>query len=133
MTATDNNRACLDKIDKKRYNSPTNKERGNAMENADKVGPIQRYYYEDMMCRRDNEVEKWHKAWKTTFIALIVAVCIIIGGIVGFIYYEAQFTTEEQTVTQDIDTGDGDLMLTGIGDLYYGESPANSQNPQENP
>lgn len=105
------------------------------MDNAelDKVGPIQRYYYEDMMCRRDNEVEKWHSAWKKTFIALIVSVCLIIGGIIGFIFYERQFTTEEQTVTQDIDTGDGDLMLTGIGDLYYGESPANSQNPQENP
>ena len=90
------------------------------MDNAelDKVGPIQRYYYEDMMCRRDNEVEKWHSAW---------------GGIIGFIYYERQFITEEQTVTQDIDTGDGDLVMTGIGDLYYGESPTNSQNTQANP
>ena len=63
------------------------------MDNAeiDKVGPIQRYYYEDMMCRRDNEVEKWHSAWKKTFVALIVAVCLILGGIIGFIYYEKQF------------------------------------------
>lgn len=105
------------------------------MDNAelDKVGPIQRYYYEDMMCRRDKEVEKWQSACKKVFIALIVAICIIIGGIIGFIFYERQFTTEEQTVTQDIDTGDGDLVMTGIGDLYYGESPANSQNTQANP
>lgn len=99
----------------------------------DKVGPIQRYYYEDMMFRRDKEVEKWHKAWKTTFIALIVAVCIIIGGIIGFMYYEKQFEVVKETVTQDIDTGDGNLALTGIGDLYYGESPTNSQDSQTNP
>lgn len=133
MTAPDINRVSVAKSDKMRYNNPIKNEGENGMDTIDKVGPIQRYYYEDMMCRRDKEVEKWHKAWKTTFIALIVAVCIIIGGIIGFIYYEQQFTTEEQTVTQDIDTGDGDLMLTGIGDLYYGESPANSQNPQANP
>lgn len=106
------------------------------MDNAelDKVGPIQRYYYEDMMCRRDKEVEKWHKAWKTTFIALIVAVCIIIGGIVGFIYYEAQF---EDVVTETIETsteGGGNAygtLVSGDGSVVnYGESQSNTDKAQ---
>jgi hypothetical protein len=130
--------SCLEKSCALRYNKATKNKGGYEMEDngivkEDNVGPIQRYYYEDMMCRRDEEVEEWHKAWKTTFIALIVAVCIIIGGLVGFIYYEKQFEVVENTVTQDIDTGDGDLAVTGIGDLYYGDSSADSQNPKTNP
>ena len=85
------------------------------MENVDKVGPIQRYYYEDMMCRRDNEVEKWHSAWKKTFIALIVSVCLIIGGIIGFIYYESSF--EDVVVTQE--NADGiNNYLGNDGNIY---------------
>lgn len=126
-------RSCLEKSCALRYNEAAKNKGGLDMEENDNVGPIQRYYYEDMMCRRDKEVEKWHKAWKTTFIALIVAVCIIIGGIIGFMYYEKQFEVVEETVTQDIDTGDGNLALTGIGDLYYGKSPTNSQDSQTNP
>lgn len=85
------------------------------MDTIDKVGPIQRYYYEDMMCRRDNEVEKWHSAWKKTFIALIVSVCLIIGGIVGFIYYESSF--EDVVVTQE--NADGiNNYLGNDGNIY---------------
>lgn len=127
MTATDNNRVCIAKSDKKRYNSPTKTERGNTMDTIDNVGPIQRYYYEDMMCRRDKEVEKWHKAWKTTFIALIVAVCIIIGGIIGFIYYEKQF--EEIVITAE-QVADGDSNNYAIGgDFFGGASKSNYQAP----
>lgn len=106
------------------------------MDNAelDKVGPIQRYYYEDMMCRRDNEVEKWHSAWKKTFIALIVSVCLIIGGIIGFIYYEQQFTDE---VTETIETyteGGGNAygtLVSGDGSIVnYGESQSDTHKAQ---
>lgn len=103
----------------------------NGIVKEDNVGPIQRYYYEDMMCRRDKEVEKWHKAWKTTFIALIVAVCIIIGGIIGFMYYEKQFTTEEWVFEASTEDG-GNAIANGNGEVYYyGESKSNP--PQENP
>ena len=99
------------------------------MDNAelDKVGPIQRYYYEDMMCRRDNEVEKWHSAWKKTFVALIVAVCLILGGIIGFIYYEKQF--EEIVITAE-QVADGDSNNYAIGGDFFGSaSKSNYQAP----
>lgn len=69
----------------------------------DSVGPIQRYYYEDMMCRRDKEVEKWHKAWKTTFIALIVTFLLLVGCVAGFAWYESSF--EDLIITQENSDG----------------------------
>lgn len=47
--------------------------------------------------------------------------------------YESQFEvveeTTEQTITQDVDTGRfGDAVVAGIGDVYSGESKADSQN-----
>ena len=97
------------------------------MDNAelDKVGPIQRYYYEDMMCRRDNEVEKWHSAWKKTFIALIVSVCLIIGGIIGFIYYESSFEDVVYTVESQSDDG-GTAIANATGEaIFNGEGESN--------
>lgn len=102
----------------------------NPME-EDKVGPIQRYYYEDMMTRRDNEVDRWHKAWKNTFIALVVMTALFIASWVGFIYYEQQF--EDITLTQEAESeGDGDITINGVGsgDFYYGESETNDQDPE---
>lgn len=96
------------------------------MEN-DSIGPIQRYYYEDMMCRRDKEVEKWHSAWKQTFNALIVAICIIIGGIIGFIYYEKQF--EDVVITAE-QTADGDSNNYAVGGDYYYGSPSEGDNQE---
>lgn len=96
----------------------------------DKVGPIQRYYYEDMMLRRDNEVDKWHKAWKYTFIALCVMTVLFIASWVGFIYYEQQY--EDITMTQEATTdGGGDAIVNGVasGDIYYGTSETDNQNP----
>lgn len=90
-------------------------EKEDIIKEEDKVGPIQRYYYEDMMCRRDKEVEKWHSAWKKTFIAFIVSVCLIIGGIIGFIYYESSF--KDVVVTQE--NADGiNNYLGNDGNIY---------------
>lgn len=94
------------------------------MDTIDNVGPIQRYYYEDMMCRRDKEVEKWQSACKKVFIALIVAICIIIGGIIGFIYYEKQF--EDVVITAE-QIADGDSNNYAVGGDYYG-SPSEGYN-----
>lgn len=95
---------------------------------ADNVGPIQRYYYEDVMARRDTEVDRWHNAWKKTFVALVVMTSLFIASWVGFIFYEQQF--DDITLTQEAESeGDGDITLNGVesGDFYYGESEANDQ------
>lgn len=132
----ENCRACIANPDKVRYNGATKNKGGFEMEDnvivkEDKVGPIQRYYYEDMMCRRDKEVEKWHKAWKTTFIALIVAVCIIIG----FVYYEAQYVDEVTETIETFSEGGGNAygtIVSGDGsEVNYGTSESN-QNEKPN-
>jgi len=95
------------------------------MDTIDNVGPIQRYYYEDMMCRRDKEVERWHSAWKKTFITLIVSVCIIIGGIIGFIYYESSFEDVVYTVESQSDDG-GTAIANATGEVIFnGEGESN--------
>ena len=99
---------------------------------ADNVGPIQRYYYEDVMARRDTEVDRWHRAWKNTFIALVVMTILFIASWVGFIYYEQQF---EDVVTETIETsaeGGGNAygtIVSGDGsEVNYGESESNEDN-----
>ena len=103
----------------------------NPME-EDKVGPIQRYYYEDMMTRRDSEVDRWHKAWKNTFIALVVMTALFIASWVGFIYYEQQF---EDVVTETVETsaeGGGNAygtIVSGDGsEVNYGTSESDADN-----
>jgi hypothetical protein len=45
----------------------------------------------------------------------------------GWLYWESQFSTTESTeVSQDIDTGNGDAFIAGIGDVVYGESETES-------
>lgn len=58
-------------------------------------------------------------------LSIILIVCLI-GTNAAWIYYESQWevTQTSQEITQDIDTGDGDLgNVIGIGD-YYGEGKA---------
>jgi len=93
------------------------------MEN--KVADVPYIVHEAEMARMERVNKRWFWAWVITFILLV-------GCVAGFQWYESQFVEEENTITQDIDTGNGNLALTGIGDLYYGESTSNSKNAQEN-
>jgi len=95
------------------------------MEN-EKVADVPYIVHEAEMARMERVNTRLFWAWVVTLILLV-------GCVAGFIWYEAQFTDEENTVTQDIDTGNGNLAVTDIGDLYYGESTSNSKNAQENP
>lgn len=52
-------------------------------------------------------------------ILVLIAALIITNG--AWIYYENQFT-DEVSVKQDVDTGDGDAYVNGIGDFNYGTS-----------
>lgn len=127
---------CVAKSHETDYNGVNSKNRRDAdvdkkaME-YDSIGPIQRYYYEDMMARRDTEVDRWHTAWKNTFVALVVMTCLFIASWIGFIIYEQQF--EDITMTQEAQSeGDGDITINGVasGDFYYGESEADDQGPE---
>ena len=45
-----------------------------------------------------------------------------------WICYERSWDVTEQDVLQDVDTGNGDAVITGIGDINYGENKTESQN-----
>lgn len=61
------------------------------------------------------------------FILCIILILLLLATNIGWLYYESQFSTNESTeVSQDIDTGNGDAFIAGIGDVIYGESETES-------
>lgn len=62
---------------------------------------------------------------KRLFILCIIIFVALIGTNGAWIWHESQYIDEETTLTQDIDTGEGDATVVGIGD-YYGEGSSNS-------
>lgn len=61
------------------------------------------------------------------FILCIILILLLLATNIGWLYLENQFTTTESTeVSQDIDTGNGNANITGIGDIVYGESETES-------
>ena len=61
------------------------------------------------------------------FILCIILILLLLSTNIGWLYWESQFSTTESTeISQDIDTGNGDANITGIGDIVYGESETES-------
>lgn len=77
-------------------------------------------------------MERSNRRW---FILALIELTVIVSMIVGFVLYESQYEVVEesttQTVTQDVDTGDGDALVKGlIGDIN-GESTSDGKNNQD--
>ena len=85
----------------------------------DKPKTIDYFVHESVMDRMERINKRWFITWLITFLLL----CGCVGG---FIWYEAQF--EDTVISQDVDTGEGDAFVTGIGDIY-GEGATDSQTP----
>lgn len=61
-----------------------------------------------------------HRMW---ILCIFLLICLV-GTNAGWIYYEHQWEyVDETTITQDVDSGSGRAIVTGIGDIY-GESEA---------
>lgn len=74
----------------------------------------------------EGDMNRLERANKRLWIVVLVLIFALLGTNAGWIYYESQFITEETTITQDVDTGDGDATVTGIGDINYGSGETNS-------
>lgn len=83
-------------------------------ENAPQIPYI---IHEGMMARQERTIRR-------LWILCIIIFIALIATNAGWIYYEAQFITEE--VTQDVDTGNGAAVVAGIGDIY-GTDQADSE------
>ena len=78
-----------------------------------------RYAYESGQARLERTI-------KRLWILCLILIFALLGTNAGWLYYESQWEITEKTeIAQDIDTGDGDANVTGIGDIY-GTSEAES-------
>lgn len=63
---------------------------------------------------------RFERTNRRLWILCIILILTLIATNAGWLYYESQFVTEETTVEQEVDTGDGDATVIGVGD-YNGE------------
>lgn len=69
---------------------------------------------------------------KRLWIIAILLIILLVGTNGAWIFYESQWETVETTVSQSLDSGDGDVIMNGTGEVNYnGESKTNgiSTNP----
>jgi hypothetical protein len=87
------------------------------MDNRENAPQIPYSIHEGMMARQERTIRR-------LWILCIIIFIALIATNAGWIYYESQFITEE--VTQDVDTGNGEAYVAGIGDIY-GTDQTNGQ------
>ena len=77
---------------------------------------IPKYFFESITTKLERTIDK-------LWILCIILIILFVGSNAAWIYYESQFTdTETTTVEQQVDTGEGDATVTGIGNINYGTS-----------
>ena len=59
-------------------------------------------------------------------ILLLIAYC----GVMTYLYIDERTSYETYEIEQEVDTGDGDAYVAGVGDVYYGTNPTESDDPQ---
>lgn len=53
---------------------------------------------------------------KRLWITIILLIALCFGSNLAWVIYETQY--EDTTVTQEVDTGDGNAVVSGTGDAY---------------
>ena len=69
----------------------------------------------------EGDMARLERTNKRLWILSILLVVLLVGSNAGWIWYESQFETVETTtqeVEQDVDTGNGDATVIGIGSIY---------------
>lgn len=66
------------------------------------------YIHESIMARQERTIRR-------LWILCLVIFLAFVGSNVAWIYYESQFI--EESVTQEVDTGNGSAYVAGIGDV----------------
>lgn len=90
-------------------------------------------YTEDIYTRAQHEKEmtRLEVQCKRWFIAFLVVLGMLFVTNAAWIIYENSF--QDVVVTQEVDTGEGDATVSGvgIGDINYGEGETNNPGPGE--
>ena len=70
----------------------------------------------------EGDMARLERTNRRLWILSIMLVLLLVGTNVGWIWYENQFqeveTVTTQEVDQDVDTGNGDATVIGIGGIY---------------
>lgn len=74
--------------------------------------------HEGVVARQERTIKR---LW---ILCILIFVCLI-GTNAAWIFYEMQY--EDVVVTQDVDTGNGDALVSGTGDVY-GTGQTNGEN-----
>ena len=64
----------------------------------------------------EGDMARMERSNKRLFIVIIVLIVALVGSNAAWIIRESQF--EDIVVEQDVDTGQGDATVTGVGDIY---------------
>ena len=71
----------------------------------------------------ETTLARFERSNKRMWIACLILIFALMGTNAGWIIYESQFATTE--VSQEVDTGDGNATVIGVGDYDNGESTTN--------
>jgi hypothetical protein len=64
----------------------------------------------------EGEMARQERQCKRLWVLCILLFVSLLATNAGWLWYESQFVDE--VVTQDVDTGNGDAIVAGIGDIY---------------
>lgn len=84
-------------------------------ENRLKSEPVPYIVHEAAMARFERTI-------KRLWLLALVAVALLVATNCAWIWYESQY--EDISLEQEVDTGEGDAYVNGVGDFTYGESTA---------
>ena len=88
---------------------------------SDKIVEKIPYYIAEAMVERQAAITR--RVWWLCF--FLIVLLVMTNGM--WLWYESQFSYYEESVEQDIDTGDGDTTVIGIGDNYGKSTPNNNE------
>lgn len=64
---------------------------------------------------------------KRQWILCIILIVLLVGSNIAWLIYESQFEYYEETVTQEAENNDGDIIMNGTGELTInGQSEADN-------
>ena len=86
---------------------------------SDNKNDIPYIAFESITTRLERTIEK-------LWVIILVLIVLFVGSNCFWIYYDKQF--QDTTVTQEVDTGEGDATVMGIGEIVnYGEDQADGE------
>lgn len=76
--------------------------------------------------REESAIAMAERTIRRLWITVLVLIVLMAGMCIAFFVYEAQFEDVVYTIEQEVDTGEGAAVISGIGDAIYGEGKTES-------